>query len=99
MGGRDAAAAIGLQHDQSHDRNAFGGPVDWHDVRTRPLISCGNPDEKGKVPGVVIQHEFLAANFPKLSGWRRYLRRTIGGRAPSRERNAKSCLQTRLGPF
>jgi hypothetical protein len=95
MGCRDAAAAIGLQHDRSHDRNAFGGPVDWHDVRTRPLIYCVNPDEKGKVLGMVIQHEFLAAN-PQVV---RVVRRTIGGRAPSRERNAKSCLQTRVGPF
>jgi hypothetical protein len=46
-----------------------------------PLIYCVNPDEKGKVPGVVIQHDSAAVNFPKVSGWRRYIGRLIRRRA------------------
>jgi hypothetical protein len=43
-----------------------------------PLIYCVNPDERGKVPGVVVQHDSAAVNFPKVSGWRRYVGRIIG---------------------
>ena len=46
-----------------------------------PLIYCVNPDEKGRVPGVVVQHDSAAVNFPKVSGWRRYVRRMMGRRA------------------
>ena len=46
-----------------------------------PLIYCVNPDEKAKVPGTVVQHDSAAVNFPKVSGWRRYVRRMIGRRA------------------
>jgi hypothetical protein len=46
-----------------------------------PLIYCVNPDEKGKVPGVVVQHDSAAVHFPKVSGWRRYVRRMIVSRA------------------
>jgi hypothetical protein len=46
-----------------------------------PLIYCVNPDEKGKVPGTVVQHDSAAVRFPKVSGWRRYVGRLIGKRA------------------
>ena len=46
-----------------------------------PLVYCVNPDEKGRVPGVVVQHDLAAVNFPKVSGWRRYVRRMMGRRA------------------
>jgi hypothetical protein len=46
-----------------------------------PPIYCVNPDEKGKMPGAVMQHDSAAVNFPKVSGWRRYDRRMIGSRA------------------
>jgi hypothetical protein len=46
-----------------------------------PLIYCVNPDEKGKMSGVVVQHDFAAVHFPKVSGWRRYVRRMMGRRA------------------
>jgi hypothetical protein len=36
-----------------------------------PLVYCVNPDEKGKVPDTVVQHDSAAVNFPKVSGWRR----------------------------
>lgn len=45
-----------------------------------PLIYCVNPDEKGRVPGTVVQHDSAAVNFPKASGWRRYVRRMLGRR-------------------
>jgi hypothetical protein len=53
----------------------------WHDVRAMPLIYCVNPDEKGKVPDAVVQHESAAVNFPKMSGWRRYVGRLTRKRA------------------
>jgi hypothetical protein len=43
-----------------------------------PLIYCVNPDERGKVPGAVVQHDSAAVHFPKVSGWRRYVGRMIG---------------------
>jgi hypothetical protein len=46
-----------------------------------PLIYCVNPDEKGKVLGTVVQHDSAAVHFPKVSGWRRYVRRMMGRRA------------------
>jgi hypothetical protein len=46
-----------------------------------PLTYCVDPDEKGRVPGVVVQHDSAAVNFPKVSGWRRYVRRMMGTRA------------------
>ena len=46
-----------------------------------PLIYCVNPDERGKVPGVVVQHDSAAVSFPKVSGWRRYVGRLIRRRA------------------
>ena len=46
-----------------------------------PLIYCVNPDEKGKVPGAVVQHNSAAVHFPKVSGWRRYVRRMFDSRA------------------
>jgi hypothetical protein len=46
-----------------------------------PLIYCVNPDEKGKVPGAVVLHDSAAVHFPKVSGWRRYVRRMMGSRA------------------
>ena len=42
-----------------------------------PLIYCVNPDEKGKVLGVVVQHDSAVVHFPKVSGWRRYVRRMM----------------------
>ena len=45
------------------------------------LIYCVNPDERGKVPGVVVQHDLAAVSFPKVSGWRRYIGRLIRRRA------------------
>ncbi len=45
------------------------------------LIYCVNPDEKGKVPGVVVQHDLAAVGFPKVSGWRRYVGRLMRRRA------------------
>jgi hypothetical protein len=42
-----------------------------------PLIYCVNPDERGKVPGVVVQHDSAAVHFPKVSGWSRYVGRLI----------------------
>jgi hypothetical protein len=45
------------------------------------LIYCMNPDEKGKVLGVVVQHDSAAVDFPKVSGWRRYVGRLIRKRA------------------
>jgi hypothetical protein len=46
-----------------------------------PLIYCVNPDEKGKVAGVIVQHDSAAGDFPKVSGWRRYVGRLIRKRA------------------
>jgi hypothetical protein len=46
-----------------------------------PLIYCVNPDERGKVPGTVVQHDSAAVNFPKVPGLRRYVRRMMGRRA------------------
>jgi hypothetical protein len=46
-----------------------------------PLIYCVNPDEKGRVQGVIVQHDSAAVHFPKVSGWRRYVRRMMGRRA------------------
>ena len=46
-----------------------------------PLIYCVNPDEKGKLPGVVVQHDSAAVSFRKVSGWRRYVGRMIRRRA------------------
>ena len=46
-----------------------------------PLIYCVNPDEKGKISGVVVQHDSAAVHFPKVSGWRRYVGRLIRRRA------------------
>jgi hypothetical protein len=46
-----------------------------------PLIYCVNPDEKGKLPDAVVQHDSAAVHFPKVSGWRRYVGRMIGSPA------------------
>ncbi len=46
-----------------------------------PLIYCVNPDERGKVPCAVVQHDSAAVHLPKVSGWRRYVRRMLGRRA------------------
>jgi hypothetical protein len=46
-----------------------------------PLVYCVNSDVKGKVPGVVVQHDSAAVHFPKVSGWRRYVGRLIRKRA------------------
>jgi hypothetical protein len=46
-----------------------------------PLIYCVNPDERGKVPGAVVEHDSAAVHFQKISGWRRYVGRLIGRRA------------------
>ena len=56
-----------------------------------PLIcNRANPDEKGKVQGVVIQHDLAGRdNFPKVSGWKRYVRRVMGRR--SRPRSGLQC--------
>jgi hypothetical protein len=46
-----------------------------------PLIYCVNPDEKGKVPSIIVQQDPAAVSFPKVSGWRRYVGRLIRRRA------------------
>ena len=33
------------------------------------------------MPGTVVQHDSAAVNFPKVSGWSRYIGRMIGRRA------------------
>jgi hypothetical protein len=50
-----------------------------------PLIYCLNPDEKGKVPGTVVQHDSAAVHFPKVSGWRRYVWRMLRSRAAEQD--------------
>jgi hypothetical protein len=50
------------------------GSVDWHDVRAFAADLLRQPDERGKVPGTIVQHDSAAV----VSGWRRYVRRIIG---------------------
>ena len=54
-----------------------------------PLPYCVNPDERGKVPGTIIQHDSAAVHFPKVSGWRRYVRRMLDTE-PLRDRRVRS---------